>query len=599
MSGFASALPRGIKRPRGFSAGKTKAQGRRAVQRSGEIARILALPRRPEGGYDRAFADAMSMELVGEGSDFRLKPKQAAMLVEAVEGGGLFGMLGVGGGKTVAAPLFGHVMDVSPVVLLVPPAIKKEIESRVVPWLRRHISFIEPTIVSYSELSTAGKGDLLDRLRPRLIVADEVHLLKNKGAARTKRFLRYFDENPNTMLVALSGTITRRSLMDFWHLMQLTHKGWRLPLSRHWKEVKDWSLALDPQVPGDQRLLPGALLEFCKPGEDARAGFRRRMLETDGVIGGNAEDVGASLVIRKLGLELPRSVAQALEQLRKKWETPGGEQITDALDFARKARELAQGFYYVWDWPGGEPDEAWLFARSEWRKAVADVCKLNRQGLDSELLVRNAADRELKESWRDEDARLPKAQRERVVEAWRAWCEVKEQDEPPVRAVWIDDFVVRAAIKWGEEAEANADTGGGLIWYDSRAIEERAGSLGARVCGAGPNGNNDLLAHAEGRNGRAPSIFLSAHAHGTGKNLQRWNRNLVLAPWPSGADWEQRIGRTHRPGQDADEVTADVFVHTPELQKAIDSAQEQARYIEEVTGGAQKLLMATWIEGRQ
>ncbi len=604
---FATSFPRGAvrKRPAGFG-GAARPKARRGVDRSAELARVINLSRRPEGGYDQAFADAMSLELVRPGSDFRLKPKQAAMLVEAVEAGGLFSTAGVGGGKTVAAPLFGHIMDIAPTLMLVPPSIKTEITTRVIPWLLRNIDFIPPMVVSYSELSTASKSDLLDRIKPRLIIADECHNLRNTTASRTKRFLRYFAENPDTLLVALSGTVTRRSVMDFWRIIQLTHRGWRLPITRHWREAKDWSLALDPQVPADQRLAPGALLELCRPGEEARDGFRRRLLETDGVIGGSAEDVGASLTVRKISPgPVPASVLAALDGLRGKWETPGGEQVTDALDFVRKARELAQGFYYVWDWPGGEPDKEWLEARAAWRKAVAEVCKLNREGLDSELLVRNAAARAAGQRdaaglvARSDAASLPKAKRESVVDAWLAWEEVRTREEPPVRAVWVDDFLVRAAIGWARKAEA--DGNGGLVWYDARAIEERLNVLrGGLVCGAGTDGNARLLELSSAdREGSAPSVFLSAHAHGTGKNLQRWSANLILAPFSGGATYEQLIGRTHRPGQDADEVTVDMFVHTPELEKSIETAMEQSRYIFGVTGGAQKLLIATWVEARR
>ncbi len=561
------------------------------------------MPRRSLDSYDKAFAEALSRELRREGSDIVLRPKQAAMLVEAVEAGGIFGMLGVGYGKSWCAPLFGKVMDVAPVVLLVPPSIKQEMLTRVIPFLQRHIDFIPPFVVSYSELSTVKGADILDRIKPALIVADEAHMLKNKGAARTKRFVRYFTENPTTLFVALSGTMTRKSLMDFHHIITITHKGWKCPVTRHWRDAKDWALALDPQVPEDQRMAPGALLELARPGEDARAGFRRRLIDTDGVVGGSAEDVGASLVFRTIAPEVPAGVLAALASLRSKWETPGGEYVTDALDYSRKATELAQGFYYVWDWPKGVQDDEWLDARKAWRQAVGSVCKLGREGLDSELLVRNAAAREA--GHRDttgvvassDAARLPKSMREDVVAAWKAWEAVKDREEPDTRAIWIDDFAVKAALQWAKDAEANGN--GGIVWYNARAVGERAALLGGLVCGAGVEGNRRMLSLSEGdRAGAAPSVFASSNAHGTGKNLQRWNRCLVIAPWSGGATWEQTIGRCHRPGQEADEVTVEIFAHTPELQRSIDTAKEQALYIAEVTGGQQKMLQGTWIEGR-
>lgn len=601
---FADALPRGSGgsiRPARASRGKVSPNGGRAVQRSAELKRVLSLPRRDLQVYDKAFAAALSQELRKEGSTFELRVKQAPMLVEAVEAGGLFGMVPVGEGKSVVAPLFGKVLDVAPVVLLVPPAMKLELQQKVIPWLKKEIDFVPPIVVSYAELSTAGKDDILERIKPAAIVCDEVHNLKYKSAARTKRFLRYFDEHPDTILIALSGTIARRSLMDFHHIIMLTHKLFRCPVTRQWREAKDWSLALDPQVPGDQRLRPGALLELCRPGEDARDGFRRRLMDTEGVVGGASEEVGASLIFREYNIDpLPPVITQALKDLRKSWELPArsgepAEQITDALDFHRRARELAQGFYYVWDWPNGKPDEAWLMARAEWRAAVSAICRLNRPGLDSELLVRNAVKKG--EGGFPKKVKNGQGDTIDVVLAWQNWSKVMHREEPATRAVWLSDWYPAALVAWARDKVAE---GGGIAWCDSRAVEERCLDLldgktpGVFVCGAGDKGNARLLELA---GSRAPaSVIASATAHGTGKNLQRWSNMLIPLPWSGGADWDQRVGRIHRPGQEADEVNVEVWAHTEELRESIATAKEQAKFIEETTGAKQKLLFGTWVK---
>jgi hypothetical protein len=584
---FKDAPARGSKRKAGVSKGKAVVAQRRGVQRSAEFSRVVALPRRTLETYDEAFARVLSEQIRRDGSDFSLKIHQAAMLIEAVEAGGLFGMVGVGAGKTYIAALFGLVLDMWPVVVIVPPEIKHEILTRVIPHLKKHIEFKTPIVLSYNDISDPKKDDILERHAPKLIVADEVHCLKNKGTSRWKRVDRYFDANPETVFVALSGTITSRSLMDFWHIIQLTHKGWRCPVTRSWNDAKDWALALDPHVKEEQRLRPGVLLELCQPGEKPREGFRRRLVETEGVIGSKAEEFGASLIIRKLGLDIPKSVENALAYLRKFWEMPNGEVITDAKDFARKARELACGFYYVWDWENGEPDKEWLEARSMWRKTVANITKLNRKGLDSEKLVREAAIREVKGKFNDKYARIPKASRKESMQAWEAWSAVRHRTKPKTRDIWIDDFVVRAAIEWGERAES------GLIWYDSRAIERRAGELGARVFAAGSNEALMNLSETKG-----DDVVFVSRAHGTGKNLQhKWYKNLVTAPWSGGKKWEQTVGRTHRQGQKSDEVIVDVFVHTPELEASLEKAIEDAHYISELSV-EQKLIRATWLDER-
>lgn len=590
---FASAVSRhkAGKRSAFAKAGRT-ARKPRAIKRSAELARCILLPRRTLDSYDAAFALELSERLRRPGSDFTLWPGQAAMLVDALEGGGLLGMRGTGGGKTTVSPLFGHVLGLSPTLVLVPPQMKRILLSRVVPMLLKEIDFDPPVIASYADLSDSGNGDMLERIRPQLVVCDEIHFLKNKNAARTKRFVRWFDDNPGTVLVALSGSMTSRTFMDFHHFLLLTHKGWRCPVTRFWHEAKDWSLAIDPRVPPDQRMRPGALLELCRPGEGVWDGLRRRLLDTEGVIGGAAEGVDARLVIRKVKPEVPDSVGKALKALRRKWETPGGEQITDAKDLARKARELAQGFYYVWDWLGGEPDLDWLRARAAWREAVADVTRLNRPGLDSEFLVRGACAR----AWagRETEVSLPKASRKATLAAWHGW-EVGQagKEPPPTRAVWIDDFLVRFALDWASRMEARGE--GGLVWIDSRAVEARARELGALVFGPGPADGKALEALSRPSGDKPPSCFVSTRSHGTGKDLQhRWWRNLVLLPWPGGKTWEQTLARTHRPGQTRPEVVFEACVHTEELEKAIERALEDAAYIQGLTGGEQKLLQAEW-----
>jgi hypothetical protein len=69
---------------------------------------------------------------------------------------------------------------------------------------------------------------------------------------------------------------------------------------------------------------------------------------------------------------------------------------------------------------------------------------------------------------------------------------------------------------------------------------------------------------------------------------------LVLTPPTSGTVWEQLLGRTHRPGQESDEVEVWVYRHTTELKQAIVKATADAEYQRGTTGNDQKLLNATY-----
>jgi hypothetical protein len=82
--------------------------------------------------------------------------------------------------------------------------------------------------------------------------------------------------------------------------------------------------------------------------------------------------------------------------------------------------------------------------------------------------------------------------------------------------------------------------------------------------------------------------------HGKGKNLQAWNRQLVIEPPASGTVWEQLLGRTHRQGQRADDVIAVVYQHTDRVRAAVDRATAQARYIEQTQGTPQKMVFCRW-----
>jgi hypothetical protein len=84
-------------------------------------------------------------------------------------------------------------------------------------------------------------------------------------------------------------------------------------------------------------------------------------------------ELGTSLVIMKHSPKVPPAINAALRRLRVDWVTPGGEDVSDSLDFYRKARELAYGYYYRWIWDvrvSQYQKETWLRARSEWRKIV-------------------------------------------------------------------------------------------------------------------------------------------------------------------------------------------------------------------------------------
>lgn len=548
------------------------------VKDSEDFGRVSALPRRELKIYQQQI-DALHAEILRPEATRRLRPIQALALLEARAQDGLFGPIGVGAGKTDVSLLLPTVMKSKVAVLLVPAALRTKVIKHDYPQLMRE--YYLPHLVggdvvpmdresvlyvfSYSELSLAKNSDLLERLRPDLIVCDEAHALRHPTAARTKRFVRYFKANRTTRLAALSGTITSKSLKDYAHLAFLALKDGTFTPTK-WVTLEEWAAALDV---GPMPTRPGVLRKWCRDDEPTREGWRRRMVETPGVVATTESAfLGASLNFYERKVEVPKELKAALRDLAATWTRPDGEEtFEDPMAYARCARQLATGFYYRWKWPRGEAEivrRHWLSTRSDFHRAMARFLQYRaKPGLDSPLLVTKAV----------QDGRVD------MPEYW-AWSAVKDLCEPETEAVWLSRAVLENAAAWLEENK-------GIAWYEHVEIgKELAAMTGLRHYGAGADG---IITERGDR-----SVIASIRAHGTGKNLQAFSTQLVITPPTSGTTWEQLLGRTHRPGQSADEVDVWLYRHTPEMKTALKKALADAEYQQATTGNDQKLLKATY-----
>jgi hypothetical protein len=363
----------------------------------------------------------------------------------------------------------------------------------------------------------------------------------------------------------MSGTITSKSIKDFAHLVKLALRE-QAPVPLIWPVLNEWSEALDVDV--ELPRPPGELMRFCGDGEEARDGFRRRLVESPGVVASNKNNVSASLVIAKRAPAVPDVVKRALSDLRNTWVLPSGEEISDALMFSRKARELSCGFFYVWDWGQAGPDFEWLEARSEWSREVrAYLHYHSRPGMDSEGLLENAA----------ADGRWKSV-------TWDRWSGVSDRRAPPVRAVWLSDFLIEDAIDFEQEHEPV------VLWYLHDAVGEKLAEEGGYPLYAGGNNSSRLLLTETG--GR--SIVASVNAHGQGKNLQAWSRQLLLSPTSNGLKFEQLLARCHREGQKAEEVWMYINQHTSECRVALATAIKEAEYQQQIEGVPKRLCYANY-----
>lgn len=585
-------------------------RARPAVGPSAELDRILALPRRAP--LDLSEESPATQELVrrvtakhsngattcdcqaklGRPCLKTLKPVQAWALEEAATVGGIVGSIAAGAGKSLLDVLLPMAFPRCKLaVLLIPPGLKQQIVAEYEA-ARRH--FHVPSlvcdnyssivagrpvvhVVAYSKLSRPESTMLFESYKPDLIIADEAHRLRHVDTASTGRFLRYVSKNLDIRFVPLSGTLTNKSLKEYGHLCAISLKdGSPLPLDP--EVLEQWALALDAS---DWPAPMGSLVALCNPGEHVRDGFRRRRNETPGVITTTESAIGTSLYLtERHAPKIPLEIEAHLSHLRAAWERPDGEELIEALQVAKCARELACGFYYRWKYPRGEPVdliERWFKARRAWHQELREKLKFRQEHMDSPLLCAKAAIRAYQ--WPAYDGPLPTWR----SNTWEEWRDIRDEVQPVPETVWVSDYLAQDAAAW---ATHNL----GIVWYESDAFGRRVAELsGLPKHGGGPDAEARILAERGDR-----SLVVSIKSHGTGRNGLQWyfNNQLVANPPASGDMTEQLLARLHRIGQPKDEVHAAFYRHTPEMRDSIDKAVLHAKYVRGTTGNQQKLLIA-------
>jgi hypothetical protein len=240
------------------------------------------------------------------------------------------------------------------------------------------------------------------------------------------------------------------------------------------------------------------------------------------------------------------------------WETPDGWPLADGLEIYRHAREMALALYYVWD---PRPPRPWLDARRLWSSYVRRILSGSRS-LDSELQVRRA---------------FPNSPE------LKAWLAVRDQFKPQTVPVWLDDSSLKACADW-------LDDECGIVWTEHVHFAEKLAEM-TKIPYYGRGGLDARGKSVETHKPGEPMI-LSQQSNSEGRNLQAWSSNLITSPPPNGQQWEQLLGRTHRDGQQADEVEFRVAMFCAEHVGAFWQARKDAAYVEQSTGAQQKILLA-------
>lgn len=164
-----------------------------------------------------------------------------------------------------------------------------------------------------------------------------------------------------------------------------------------------------------------------------------------------------------------------------------------------------------------------------------------------------------------------------------AWRAVEKSFEPQTVPVWFDDGALRFAVEWAREKR-------GIVWVEHTCVGERLED-DYGLAYYGEEGFTRGGAYIEDHPSGEP-LVASIHSNREGRNLQAWSTNLIMSPLPDGERTEQLLSRTHREGQEADEVVVDVVVVCTEHVKALWQAVRDCEYVLACTGSPQKILLA-------
>lgn len=480
-------------------------------------------------------------------------------------------------------------------VLLVPPQLRDQFRHDFELWSQhfqtpnlaggnaRTFTRGRPTldVLAYSELSHQKCAVWLNSKAPDVIICDEAQALADPSSTRSGRFLDFFADNKRhggEKLLAHSGSLTTDSVTQYAHLAALALQE-NSPLPLESVDLAEWAEALDPGPRGGEPVSgPGALKALMREGEPLRHAFRRVLRETPGVVISDDARLPVKISIheRKVA-KVPDAINVALDMVRS-GERPDHERLEEAHEVASCARQVSAGFFYHWRFPRGEPVELieeWFAKRKAWHAEVRRKLEYRREWLDSPGLLKAAAERALlaREEVEIEGPAWESAH-------WAAWKAIEPQVQPVEAFKWIDDFLARDAVAWGREHV-------GIIWYEHKAWGRRVAELGRFPL---YEGGDEASAGIRAERGDR-TIVASIKAHGTGKNLQAFNRALIGNSPSNGGTWEQTLGREYRTGQTSD-VLVWVYRHTPEVAAAFDQACADARYVLETTGKADILTYA-------
>jgi hypothetical protein len=641
-----------------------------------EVLRILELPFIKNEYLICPNPDEFGRQWIKPGADFSLRQIQTDGCFTFAQMGGLVGPIGVGYGKTIisilcaaiALKVRGHYHA----CIMVPPQVLDQLLHTDLPAAKEYLliddlAFIPVTgsqkkrkkaaewpgrcvfIYSYSLLSSETGYEELIAMSPTCFILDEAHNLARSTTTRTKRWYGALKEIEARMVshpditaerietVALSGTITKKSIKDYSHISRQA-LGQSSPVPIRETAINLFAGVIDAgsnaaQLSDQEKQAFQQFLEWNhRNGHDPashlreinsnninptlqeviRESFRFRMNSVPGLVATAGQGVDASLLIHwvepKKQKDDPNieSMVRLMKKVAIDGQTPDGDTIDYSMHNYKWLWELTGGFYNSLVWPtteeeqiryqntfgksistaeaemliaGGQQHHALL---QEYHKQLRHF--LDGQhipGCDTPMLVAREITRQL-------DREEPKhSMPMHLINAYHEQKEARFEDMPsrlsvPVR---VTDYKIRNVVDWAEDNKKH----GGIIWYHhpnlGQWVTEYLEQAGIEHTFA-PAGENKKVFNK--------GLVVASFAHGTGKNLQHQCNNYFLEIRREAHIMEQALGRTHRSGQLSDEVHAYMLLGNGFDIALFNGCLKDADYAQTSLGSRQRLCYATY-----
>jgi len=541
---------------------------RNVVRHTADFDRIMALPRRVPTQHDaEAWSIAYTPELRLPWSKAVIRPWQAFSIAEIADapfGRGAFIGQGVGAGKTLIMFMAPFVLeDVQRILYIVPASLvdktEADFEELRKEWKDHKKLYV---IKSREQLARDKCAEYLFEFEPDLIVideSDEMSAIERSTPLKIDNYV-WAEGYEHVRVVALTATPSRNSIMGYWHVMRwCLREGAPVPTTKY--EAMELAAALDEKVRDPQsRPLPGP---WGKTRAEALETYRRRILETPGVIIVDGDSCKAPLTVRARLAKEDSILDEHFSVFRQRRHNPDGITVTDPLSRWRMEGQLGCGLYSRYIKP---PPEEWVEARREYAKFVREAIahsQHSRKPLYSELMVRKR--------FKDHE----------IIQRWK---EIGPTFDAKTETVWLSTSALESVLAWLEESPEP-----GIVWCGSVEFAQalsRAAKL-RYYAGKGKSKDGTWLYDAPVEN-----IIVSWNANKKGFNLQPWTRQLIVMP-PQSAKWiEQIIGRSHRSGQEK-HVFIDILMTSGGTFDLMASALGEAAFAQSTISLTQKMLRVT------